>query len=204
MKFWYCLTPYSCCNFHLTEDVFRTVSEVCSHTCLGVWTCTYSHTYRRSALNWHSAPMVWRLKCKHRKDRPAETDMHKQHTRCTYKWSHTAWCSETRMWRRLTWKLFKHCYFNYRAESEKHAGVSAWVFILGSAALPCLFLPPEGSLGKAAECPAFLRGAENSRPGAALHSIHCLQGQRQSSGCHNIFHTHFSLRIYQDSFRRTI
>ena len=45
--------------------------------------------------------------------------------------------------------------------------------------LPCLSLPLEGSLGKAAEWPAFLGGAENSRPGAALRSIHCLQGQRQ-------------------------
>ncbi len=50
---------------------------------------------------------------------------------------------------------------------------------------------------KQQERPAFLRGAENSRPGAALHSIHSLQGQRQSSRCHNIFHTHFNPRIYQ-------
>lgn len=95
------------------------------------------------------------------------------------------------------------CYLDYKwlfshINRIKHRGFSSWMFIYRPAALLCLSRPPEGSLGKAAERPAFLRGAENRRPGAALHSIHCLQGQRQSPRCHNIFHIHFNLRIYQN------
>lgn len=61
--------------------------------------------------------------------------------------------------------------------------------------LPFPRLPLEGSLGKGAELPAFLRGAENSQPGAALHSIHCLQGQRQAHAA-NTFHTYIHFYPY--------
>lgn len=63
--------------------------------------------------------------------------------------------------------------------------------------VPCLFLPAEGSLGKAAACPAFLGGAGNGGPGAALHSIPRLQGQRQSSRRYAVFYSHFHPGVYQ-------
>lgn len=146
------------------------------------------------------AQLPWRGEwSKHSKGRPAETDMHKQHTHknrpnvCTNKLAHAQTSWELAQKNKTVAAGYLHDATSY---STAHRCFTRNLYFKE---VPCLFLPAEGSLGKAAKRAAFLkRGAENSRPGAALRSIRCLQGQRQSSRCHDIFHPHFNPRIYQN------
>lgn len=82
--------------------------------------------------------MAWTVKWKNSKDRPADTDMHdKQHARAATAPRREANAAPPGP---LLLQPRSSIYFS-------------------SDGVPCLFLPPEGSLGKAAACPGFFSSA---------------------------------------------
>lgn len=124
----------------------------------------------------HSVLIMWKVTCKQHKDGPDRDGFKPTVHHCQEMW---ASCPFIKL------QLFLSECNNVMACKQWLLHTSGWV--------SCLFLPPEGSLGKGAERPV-LKVLGDRGPGGALHCIHCLQGQRRSSCCHNIYFICTSLR----------